>query len=50
MDEFFANFVCEFWYEIRTNSYEFFPRKIGYVTNGLYSNINDTDTFSLSFP
>ena len=39
MDEFFANFVYEFKYEIRTNShnsYEFFKRKIGYVTNGLY--------------
>ena len=36
VDEFFANFVHEFKYEIRTNSYEFFARKIGYVTNGLY--------------
>ena len=35
-DEYFANFVHEFKYEIRTNSYEFFARKIGYVTNGLY--------------
>ena len=35
-DEFFANFVHEFKYEIRTNSYEFFAGKIGYVTNGLY--------------
>ena len=36
VDEFFANFVHEFKYEIRTNSYELFARKIGYVTNGLY--------------
>ena len=34
--EFFSNFVREFKYEIRTNSYEFFARKIGYVTNDLY--------------
>ena len=37
--EFFANFVHEFKYEIRTNSYGFFARKIGYVTNGLYCRI-----------
>ena len=36
VDEFFVNFVHEFKCEIRTNSYEFFARKIGYVTNGLY--------------
>ena len=36
VDEFFTNFMHEFKYEIRTNSYEFFARKIGYVTNGLY--------------
>ena len=38
VDEFFVNFVHEFKYEIRvrTNSYEFFVRKIGYVTNGLH--------------
>ena len=36
VDEFFANFVHEFKYEIHTNSYELFARKIGYVTNGLY--------------
>ena len=36
MDQFFANFVNEFKYEIRTNSHEFFARKIGYVMNGLY--------------
>ena len=36
VDEFFANFVYEFKYEICTNSCEFFARKIGYVTNGLY--------------
>ena len=36
VDEFFANFVHEFKYEIRTNSYELFALKIGYVTNGLY--------------
>ena len=35
VDEFFTNFVHEFKYEIRTNLYEFFARKIGYVTNGL---------------
>ena len=29
-------FAHEFVYEIRTNSYEFLARKIGYVTNGLY--------------
>ena len=34
--EVFMNFVNEFKYEIRTNSYEFFARKIGYVMNGLY--------------
>ena len=34
--EFFTNFVHEFKYEIRTNSYEFFARKNGYVTNGLF--------------
>ena len=33
--EFFTNFVHEFKYEIHTNSYEFFARKISYVTNGL---------------
>ena len=36
---FFMNFVHKFKYEIvwiRTNSYEFFAWKIGYVTNGLY--------------
>ena len=32
VDEFFMNFVRE----IRTNSCEFFARKIGYVTNGLH--------------
>ena len=37
VDEFFANFAHEFKYEIRANSYEFFARKIGYVTNSLYS-------------
>ena len=42
VDEFFANFVREFKYEIRTNSYQFFARKIGYVTNGLLK--------SMSFP
>ena len=36
VDEFFANFVHEFKYEIRTNSYEVFATKIGYVTNSLY--------------
>ena len=45
--EFFANFVHEFKYEIRTNSNEFFARKIGYVTNGLWCkymvNIENTD-------
>ena len=35
MDKCFANFVHEFKYEI-ANSYEFFARKIDYVTNGLY--------------
>ena len=39
VDEFFTNFVHEFKYEIHTNSYEFFARKIGYVTNGLYCRI-----------
>ena len=34
-----ANLVHEFKYEIRMNSYEFFARKIGYVTNGLYCNM-----------
>ena len=38
-DEFFADFVHEFKYEIRTNSYEFFALKIGYVTNGLYCTV-----------
>ena len=28
VDEFLANFVHEFKYEIRTNSYEFFARKL----------------------
>ena len=37
--EFFMNFVHEFEYEIRTNSYELFARKIGYVTNDLYYTI-----------
>ena len=39
VDEFFANFVHELstkFVRIRTNSYEIFARKIGYVTNGLY--------------
>ena len=39
--EFFANFVHEFKYKICTNSRirrNFFARKIGYVTNGLYCN------------
>ena len=36
VDEFFTNFVHEFKYEIRSNSYELFARKIGYVTNGLH--------------
>ena len=39
VDEFFANFVHEFKYEIRTNSYGFFARKIGYVANGLYCSL-----------
>ena len=33
---FFTNFVHEFMHEIRVILYEFFGRKIGHVTNGLY--------------
>ena len=40
VDEFFANFVHEFKYEIHTNSYELFVRKIGYVTNGRYCTLH----------
>ena len=43
VQEFLANFVHEFKYEIRTNSYEFFARKIGYITNGLYCTEVDVD-------
>ena len=39
--EFFTNFVDEFKYEIRTNSYEFFASKIDYVTNGLYGKLQN---------
>ena len=41
MYEFMCEFVKEFFHEFRAqiyarNSYEFFARKIGHVTNGLY--------------
>ena len=48
MDEFLANFMHKFKYEIHTNLYEFFARKIGYVTNGLYC-ISDSSSFIHSF-